>query len=158
MTVIGAFIMLIVMTVLTEEYRIKPIFRRFMLISLSGTVFLTSIAHFTSIGVIRKLLSQGVSVPDYFKIGFSPSLEMTLDYIAWGLFMGLAFLALYFGINNKTLKIFSISCSILCLIGFVGNFFLESLWYAAPFGYGFVFLIMCIYILKSKPVNSDFSY
>lgn len=154
MTVIGAIVMLIVLTSISEVYNIKSLYRKFMLISLSGTVFITSIAHFTNIGVIRKLASQGESIPDYFKIGFFPSLEMTLDYIAWGLFMGFAFLSLFLGINNKTLKIFSVSCSILCFTGFIGSFFFEYLWYPAPLGYGIGFLIMCIYIQKNA-VNSD---
>lgn len=97
MTVAGAIIMLIVFAVIADEYKIQQIHHKLMLISLSGTVFLTSIAHFTSIGVIRKLESQGTAVPDYFKIGASPSIEMTIDYIAWGFFMGLAFIVLFLG-------------------------------------------------------------
>ena len=154
MTVAGAFIMMIALTVFASTYQIKALFRRLMLISLSGTLFLTSVAHITSIGVIRKLVSQGVSIPDYFRIGFYPSIEMTIDYTAWGLFMGCAFLTLFMGIRDKKLKIISISCCSLCYIGFVGSFFLESLWYPAPLGYGFGFLIMCISVLKRKQ-NSD---
>lgn len=154
MTVIGAVVMLITITVISEEYGIKPAYRTYMLISLSGTVFLTSVAHFTSIGVIRALSAQGESVPDYFRIGCFPSLEMTLDYTAWGFFMGCAFLSLFLGIRDKTLKVFSISCGILCFTGFIGSFFLESLWYPAPLGYGIGFLIMCIYILK-KAADSE---
>ena len=150
MTVVGAIIMLIVLAVIADEYKIQPLLQRFMLISLSGTVFLTTVAHFTSIGVIRKLESQGVAVPDYFKIGTSPSIEMTMDYIAWGMFMGLAFFALFLGVKHKAIRIFSLICSILCLIGFIGSFISDSLWYAAPFGYGIGFLIMCVYILRSK--------
>lgn len=154
MTVIGAIVMLIVLSSISEGYSIKSPYRKFMLISLSGTVFLSSAAHFTSIGVIRKLAAQGEPIPDYFKIGFFPSVEMTLDYIAWGLFMGFAFLSLFLGINHKTLKILSLSCGILCFIGFIGSFFFEYLWYPAPLGYGIGFLIMCIYIQKNS-VNSD---
>lgn len=150
MTVVGAFAMMIVLTVFAETCRIKTVFRRLMLISLSGTLLLTSVAHITSIGVIRKLISQGVSIPDYFRIGFYPSIEMTIDYTAWGLFMGCAFLFLFMGIRDKLLRIISISCGSLCYIGFIGSFFLESLWYPAPLGYGFGFLIMCIYVLNRK--------
>jgi len=150
MTVIGAIVMLIAFLVIADEFKIKPLLRRLMTISLSGTVFLTSVAHFTSIGVIRKLGSQGVAVPDYFKIGASPSIEMTVDYIAWGFFMGLAFIALFLGVKDKTMKIISASCGILCLCGFIGSFFSDSLWYIAPLGYGIGFLIMCIFILKRK--------
>lgn len=132
----------------------KGIYRTFMLIALSGTVIITSIAHFTSIGVTRKLVAHGCSIPDYFKIGYFPSVEMTLDYIAWGLFMGFSFLTLFLGVKNKPLKIISITCSTLCFAGFIGSFFREYLWYPAPLGYGFVFLIMCIFILRQKQ-NGD---
>ena len=150
MTVIGAFVMMIVLTVFAEVCQIKKFFYRLMLISLSGTLFLTLAAHITSIGVIRKHISQGVSVPDYFRIGFYPSIEMTVDYTAWGLFMGCAFLFLFLGIKDKALRIISLLCCILCFIGFIGSFFSESLWYPAPVGYGAGFLIMCIHVLKRK--------
>ena len=150
MTIAGAFVMMTVLTVFAEAYHINALFRRFMLISLSGTLFLTSVAHTTSIGVIRKLISQGVSIPDYFRIGHYPSIEMTVDYTAWGLFMGCAFLFLFLGIRDKALRIISVSCCCLCFIGFIGSFFLESLWYPAPLGYGLGFLVMCIFVLKRK--------
>lgn len=149
MTVVGAIIMLLVLTMIADAYKIKAIHNKLMQISLSGTVFLTSVAHFTSIGVIRKLESQGVAVPDYFKIGTFPSIEMTTDYIAWGLFMGLAFFAFFLGVKDKMIKTFSVICGILCIIGFIGSFFSASLWYAAPFGYGIGFFIMCVFILRS---------
>ena len=150
MTVIGAIVMLIAFLVIADEFKIKPLLRRLMTISLSGTVFLTSVAHFTSIGVIRKLESQGTTVPDYFKIGAFPSIEMTIDYVAWGFFMGAAFITLFLGIKDKAIRIFSVTCGILCLCGFIGSFFSDSLWYIAPLGYGIGFLIMCIFILKRK--------
>ena len=150
MTVIGAIVMLIAFLVIADEFKIKPLLRRLMTISLSGTVFLTSVAHCTSIGVIRKLESQGTTVPDYFKIGAFPSIEMTIDYVAWGFFMGAAFITLFLGIKDKAIRIFSVTCGILCLCGFIGSFFSDSLWYIAPLGYGIGFLIMCIFILKRK--------
>ena len=150
MTVIGAIVMLIAFWVIADEFKIKPLLRRLMTISLSGTVFLTSVAHFTSIGVIRKLESQGATVPDYFKIGAFPSIEMTIDYVAWGFFMGAAFITLFLGIKDKAIRIFSVTCGILCLCGFIGSFFSDSLWYIAPLGYGIGFLIMYIFILKRK--------
>jgi len=151
MTVAGAFAMTVVLTVFAEAYGIKPVFRRMMLISLSGTLFLTSAAHITSIGAVRRLVSQGAAVPDYFRIGFYPSIEMSVDYTAWGLFMGCAFLSLFMGIREKALRMLSMICCILCFVGFIGSFCSESLWYPAPLGYGFGFLIMCILVLKRKP-------
>ncbi len=155
MTVVGAFAILIALSIFAEGYRIKPMYRSFMLISLSGTLILTSAAHFTSIGVVRQLIAQGISVPDYFRIGFFPSLEMTVDYTAWGLFIGCAFLAFLLGIKDKTLSILSAVCSALCFTGFIGSFFSESLWYFAPMGYGLGFLIMCIAVIKKGAPTTD---
>ena len=155
MTVGGAAVMLITMTAVSDAYRIKPAYRTLMLISLSGTVFITSIAHFTSIGVVRVLSAQGADIPDYFKIGTFPSIEMTLDYTAWGLFMGCAFLMMLLGISDRTIRIFSAVCAALCFTGFTGSFFLDALWYPAPLGYGAGFLIMCIYVLKKAAKPTD---
>ncbi len=153
MTVAGAVIMLIVLIVIAEDRKIQQIHHKLMMIALSGTFFLTSIAHFTSIGVVRKLESQGISVPDYFKIGTSPSIEMTVDYVAWGFFMGLAFIALFLGIKDKAMKIISVACGVLCLCGFVGSFISDPLWYIAPLGYGIGFLVMCIYVFRSEKAH-----
>lgn len=150
MTVLGAIIILIVLTEIADKNNMKSIYRTFMLIACSGTVLLTSVAHFTSIGVIRKLVAQGKAIPDYLRIGYFPSVEMTLDYIAWGFFMGFSFLNLFLGVRNKPLGMISITCSVLCFMGFVGSFFLEYLWYPAPLGYGFGFLILCIFVLCQK--------
>ena len=150
MTVAGAVTMLIVMIAIGEANDIKPVYRRFLMISLSGTVFLTSAAHFTSIGVVRPLAAQGENIPDYFRIGTFPSLEMTVDYTAWGFFMGLAFISLFLGIKNRALKMMSLICGILCFVGFTGSFFLDFLWYPAILGYGLGFLIMCIYLCMSQ--------
>lgn len=73
---------------------------------------------------------------------------MTLDYTAWGFFMGAAFLVMFLGIKEKALRIISLVCGILCFIGFAGSFFNENLWYPAILGYGLGFLIMCILVLN----------
>ncbi len=150
MTVAGAVVMLVGMLVFSEAYSTGAIHRRLLTVSLAGTMIVTSVAHFTSIGVVRPLAAQGAAIPEYLKIGTFPSLEMTLDYTAWGFFMGAAFLIMFLGIKEKTLKNISVVCSVLCFIGFVDSFFNENLWYVAVSGYGFGFLIMCIYVLK-KP-------
>lgn len=150
MTIVGAIIILIVLTEIADKNNMKSRYRTFMLIACSGTVMITSVAHFTSIGVVRKLVAQGKSIPDYLRIGYFPSVEMTLDYIAWGFFMGFTFLNLFLGVRDKQLRMISITCSVLCFMGFVGSFFLEYLWYPAPLGYGFGFLILCIFVLRHE--------
>ncbi|SDB13135.1 hypothetical protein SAMN02910317_00619 [Ruminococcaceae bacterium FB2012] len=151
MTVIGAAAILAVLVVVTDRLGMKRIYRTFMLISLSATMIITSIAHITSIGVVRPLVAEGKDIPDFVRIGFFPSIEMTLDYTAWGLFMGLAFLSLYLGISGRSVRILSLICAALCFAGFVGSFFSESLWYLAPAGYGIGFLIMCVMFMRMKP-------
>ena len=59
-----------------------------------------------------------------------------VGYIAINLYL---FIALFLGIKDKAIKIFSATCGILCLCGFVGSFISDSLWYIAPMGYGIGF-------------------
>lgn len=150
MTIVGAIIILIVLVEIANKNNMKDVYCTFMMTTHSGTIIITSIAHFINIGVIRKLVAQGQLVPDCFKIGCFPSVEMTLDYIAWGFFMGISFLIMFLGVKNKILKAIFITCSVLCFVGFIGSFFLEYLWYFAPLGYGFGFLIICIFTLQHK--------
>lgn len=150
MTIVGAAIIFVVLTKIAVQNDMHGSCRIIMLTALAGTTIITSVAHITSIGVIRPLEAQGQAIPDYFKIGHFPSIEMTLDYTAWGLFMGVAFLALFLGIKKKTLKIISAICSTLCFTGFIGSFYAEYLWYPAPLGYGFGFLILCLFCLFQK--------
>ena len=44
-------------------------------------VTLTSVAHIVNITVTRRLISNGINVPDYFRIGYFPSVEMAVDYL-----------------------------------------------------------------------------
>lgn len=101
-------------------------------------------------------ISKGIDVPTYFQIGYWPSVEMAIDYLAWGFFMGLAFLCLGIAIKNKdktkrSIKTTLLTCGILCLIGFFGSIFInENIWYAAPMGYGIGTIIICIQMLKNS--------
>lgn len=67
---------------------------------------------------------------------------MAIDYLAWGFFMGFAFLCIGIAIKNRDkteriIKITLLICGILCLIGFFGTVFVnENIWYIAPMGYG----------------------
>ena len=86
-------------------------------------------------------IEEGVKVPLYFQIGQWPSVEMAVDYLAWGFFMGLAFICLSLPIASadktaKSMKVISLIDGILCLIGFVGALFINgNIWYLAPMGY-----------------------
>jgi len=75
---------------------------------------------------------------------------MAIDYLAWGFFMGLAFLCIGFGgkgedKHRRILKITLLISGLLCLIGFLGIVFInENIWYVAPMGYGFGSMAICI--------------
>lgn len=113
---------------------------------------LTTVAHVVNITVTRKLISEGINVPNYFRIGYWPSVEMAIDYVAWGLFVGLAFLCVGISIKNaknKFIKIHTIISGILCFIGFFGALFInENIWYLAPIGYGIIPIYTCIKLIK----------
>jgi cyanate permease len=90
-------------------------------------------------------------MPDYFQIGKQYSFVTSIEYLGWGIFLGLAFLFSSFGIENKqelkSLKITLFVCSYLCIIGFFGWLIYENLWYIASLGYGIGTLIICVELL-----------
>lgn len=155
-TIIGAPVILFVLIELANLMNIAPTNRNAMLAFMSCTCSLTGLAHIVNITVTRKLIADGINVPDYFRIGCWPSVEMAADYLAWGFFMGLAFLSVGFAINgnnkqNSMMKIIVLLCGILCLIGFGGTVFInENLWYLAPLGYGFGTILICIRMIRIK--------
>ena len=155
-TIIGATVILFVLIELANLMNISPTFRNAMLVFMSCTCSLTGLAHIINITVTRKLIADGINVPNYFRIGYWPSIEMAADYLAWGFFMGLAFLSIGFSINrdnkhNSMMKIIVLVCGTLCLIGFCGTVFInENMWYLAPLGYGFGTILICIKMLIIK--------
>lgn len=55
------------------------------------TCSLTGLTYIVNITVTKVLISEGVNIPTYFPIGYWPSVQMAIDYLAWGFFMGLVF-------------------------------------------------------------------
>ncbi|MBK1810766.1 hypothetical protein JHL18_08960 [Clostridium sp. YIM B02505] len=156
LTIIGAPVILFVLIELSNIMNIKTTYRNAMIVFMSGTCSLTGLAHIVNITVTRKLIADGINVPNYFRIGYWPSVEMAVDYLAWGFFMGLAFLSVGLAINgdnkqNSMMKRIVLICGILCLTGFFGTIFInENLWYFAPLGYGFGMILICIKMMKRK--------
>ena len=156
MTVISGPIVLLVLLELSHRLSIPDLYRNAMLAFMACTCALTGGAHIVNITVTRRLISEGVEVPLYFQIGQWPSVEMAVDYLAWGFFMGLAFICLSLPITSpdkttRSLKVISLIDGILCLIGFVGALFInKNIWYLAPMGYGFGLLILCIMRLRKE--------
>lgn len=155
MTILSAPVVLFVLLELSTLVSIISVYIKAMLAFMACTCTLTSAAHIVNIAVTRTLISEGVDVPTYFQIGFWPSVEMAVDYLAWGFFTGLAFLCVGIAIENKKtnriIKATLLICGILCQIGFFSTVFInENIWYAAPVGYGFGTMIICIQMLKFK--------
>lgn len=159
MTVLSAPIMLFVLLEISTLAAITSIYKKAMLAFMSCTCSLTGAAHIVNITVTRALISEGIDIPTYFQIGYWPSAEMAIDYLAWGFFTGLAFLCLGIAIENKdkikrSIKATLLTCGILCLIGFFGTIFInENIWYVAPMGYGIGTMIVCIQMLKFRAIR-----
>lgn len=153
-TVLSAPVVLFVLLEISTVLAITSTYRKAMLAFMSATCSLTGVAHIVNITVTRALIREGLDVPTYFQIGYWPSVEMAIDYLAWGFFTGLAFLCLGIAINDKdksksSIKTTLLTCGILCLIGFCGTAFInENIWYVAPMGYGIGTMIICIQMLK----------
>lgn len=155
-TIEGAVILCFVLVEVSSLMDINTVARRVSFIFMSSTCTLTGLAHIVNITVTRKLIAQGISVPDYYQIGKWPSVEMAVDYLAWGLFMGLVYLTIGLGSHSREkssllMKNIFIVCGVLCLVGFFGTLFInENLWYIAPVGYGFGSIIICLQMLRMR--------
>ncbi len=156
MTVISGPVVLLVLLEISTMLTTPDIYRRAMLAFLSCTCALTGAAHIVNIAVTGRLMKEGVAVPLYFQIGQWPSVEMAVDYLAWGFFMGLAFICLSIPLTHadkaaRSLKVLSLINGILCIAGFAGALFInENLWYLAPMGYGPGLVILCMMTLRTE--------
>ena len=154
MTCLSAPVELLVLSELSNLVNATAIYKNAMLVFMACACALTSVAHIVNITVTRRLISEGINVPEYFRIGFWPSVEMAIDYLAWGFFVGLAFLCIGFATNSKDkqklmIKVTVLVCGMLCLSGFFGAIFInENLWYVAPMGYGLGSMIICIQMMR----------
>lgn len=122
------------------------------IICASACMILTNATHMVNLTVTQQLIKDGITIPDYLQIGKWPSVEMAIDYLAWGLSMGCAFLFSAYGIEKelrfKKLKNTLIICGSLCIIGFFGAILInQNLWYIAPLGYGVGTIILCFELL-----------
>ena len=158
-TLIGAPVILFVLLELSNLLEISTICKNAMLAFMSCACSLTGLAHIVNITVTRRLIGEGMNVPNFLRIGYWPSVEMAVDYLAWGFFVGLAFCCVGFSIHSKDkqkslIKRSIIVCGILCLIGFLGSIFInENIWYAAPMGYGFGTIVICLQMMKMKKID-----
>lgn len=153
-TILGAPAFLIMLLELSRFMGSSEMCKNLMMVFTGCCCAITGTAHIINMTVTYRLLSDGVEVPTYFQMGYWPSTEMVSDFIAWGFFMGLAFIAL--GLDKtvvqkewKSLKVAFVVCGILCLIGFFCAVFInDALWYIAPFGYGVGPIVFCVMGLR----------
>lgn len=160
-TFLSAPVMLLVLLdILNNNRHVNLIFQRLTIVFMTCTIMLTSLAHFVNIVVTRRLIAEGINIPTFFQIGYWPSVEMAIDYLAWGFFMGLAFIMTSFALFKtdnlvKRLKLTLLICGSLCLIGFLGTVLInENFWYLAPFGYGIGTIVICIEMLLASKHNN----
>jgi heme A synthase len=121
------------------------------IIFVSTLMIFTTIAHTLSLNSIYNL-KNGIDIPDYLYIGKPSSYITPIEYLGWGIFLGLAFLFSFFGIENeqntRPFKITLFVCALLCFLGFFGWLIInENLWYIGSMGYGVGTIIMCIELL-----------
>jgi len=144
----------IYMVILVMAFPVENNYKNYRILAIIFALtcmILTNMVHWISIIAINPMIAKGINVPDYFQIGKWPSVLMAVDYLGWGLFMGMAFLfSGYF--MEKTMKFnwFLYLCGSLCLIGFLGIIINVNLWYIAPLGYGTGTAIICIKLLMEK--------
>jgi len=140
------FFLLFLQTVLVDAHKERSILKHGALIAISGCIMLTIITHFVNLTITRPIMAQGVDVPLYFQIGQWPSVEMALDYLSWGLFLGIALICTALTIpKNNIMKITLLSCGFLCLVGFIGPIIgIVDMWYIAVMGYTVGAVVLCI--------------
>ena len=125
----------------------------------ASCMLLTNVVHMVNLTVTDQLIRKGIEIPYYLLIGKWPSVGMAIDYLAWGFFMGIAFLFSSFGVEKvsvfKSIKITLFVCGCLCFTGFFGAIlFNQNLWYIAPLGYGIGTMLICFELLiLNKKIN-----
>ena len=127
-------------------------------------IFVTAFAIFTNIAHTINLVSiqnikNEINIPDYLQMGRNMSYVTAIEYLGWGIFLGLSFLFSSLGITKKqelkSLKIILSACSCLCIIGFFGWLIInENLWYIASLGYSVGTIIICILLIKYDKKNN----
>jgi hypothetical protein len=131
-----------------EKYQINKIAA---IIFVTALMIITNIAHTINLVSIQNIKNE-INIPDYLQIGKTMSYVTSIEYLGWGIFLGLAFLFSSLGIADKKelkpLKVTLFICSCLCIIGFFSWLIInENLWYIASVGYGIGAVIICIELL-----------
>lgn len=133
------------------------------LIFISMFAVLTCTNHFLYLTVLNKVTFESSNLNSILSLGNWPSLVMAVDYLAWGLFLGLALLFAAASFKGDRLRsalrwtfVFS---GTLCILGVVGVALIDPLlWFVSVTGYGLGFPIISILLtmlyIKSKWLSS----
>ena len=149
-TILSAYVVLCLVTQISKIGNTK--FRKAIVRFTLGMAVFSTLAHIINLLITRPLITAGHDIPTYFQIGYWFSTEMLMDYIGWGLCLGIAFILLFFSLKqtHKVLAATSMIIGILCILGFIGGMWNQNLWYFAPAGYGIGLMILCFEILLDK--------
>lgn len=123
-TILAApMILVLIISLVADSASDRAVWKHAAISFASCTMVLTVVAHFINLTVTEALISDGIAVPGYLRIGTWPSVEMAIDYLAWGFFLGLAFWATAMALSGdekKGIKASFMVCGSLCLIGMLG--------------------------------------
>lgn len=162
-TILSAPVFLLVIESLLQDCPKSKIFlKQLAIIFMSSCMILTVSAHFINLTVTGPLMDRGIDVPKYFQIGQWPSVEMAIDYLAWGFFMGLAFICSSLAISGephtRRLKTTTFACGCLCLAGLMGPVSgKEAIWLLAVIGYGIGTPLICMEMIRLGKKSERFS-
>ena len=154
LTIISAIFIPFLMEAIVADTLFEKSFWKYLTYLFTACCLLLTVsAHFINLTVTNALIHNGVNVPAYFQIGQWPSVGMAADYLAWGLFLGLAFISAAIAISKivqlrkmqKTIFV----CGVLCLIGFMGPVVNnQSIWFIAVAGYTLGIILISIEIIR----------
>ena len=147
-------ILIVLLSILENSDNTKISWKMAAISFMTCTTALTGVSHFVNITVTRNLEANGINVPDYFKIGQLPSVQWAIDYLAWGFFMGLAFIFTAAAISPtdtymKRVRLTLIISGCLCLLGMSSPIFSnEILWFIAVVGYAIGTPVICVQMIS----------
>lgn len=149
-TMLSGIYMVALIAALPYPKSAETSFTRTLAISFAASgMVITNVVHFVYMTVISPMADSGIIIPDYLTLGVYPSVIMAADYLAWGLFIGLAYIFSSFTAKeDKHLRYLLLINGCLCIAGLLGVVLInENLWYIAPVGYGLGTAVCCIRLL-----------
>ena len=157
MEVVSMLAGLVVVTLMSSVYLYSSVEnKQTSLIALLFTTcfsILTIVNHFLYLIVLRPMAAQTSVISSVFGLTHWPSITLGVDYVAWGLFLGLGLIfsspAFKGNLTKTALRFVFLICGLLCIIGFFGLALGGQLyWFIAVGGYGIGFFVISILLTK----------